>query len=587
MLIKTSLSIPKLEKRALENEVEYITKSLLLLQEQIKIIGKSLKMQKELEIKLSKEKIENEIKTLALINKSSKEDIAKFLEKSKLAKQCSYELSSNNFNIKKAKKEDYFSFNNKNILNQWQKYEVLADNKKDYRAKLYYFYNYKIKDILLSIACSSRELNPGHMPFEMSLKKHIHTDLIIDSNLFTTKTAFVWINPALDKNDDSPLYEKDEAERKNKYNISMLSNTRDIPIGNLSVKEVFEASKKKKPIVHKIEKKEVLTWIINLSNNPKRPFFIIHTIDKKEIENKNRAKVLFLLPESLIAIGISFILLLLLFRRILKNINTLTKTALLVNEGKKNIRSNVRGEDDIGILGKSFDSMLDLLEKSIETLDKKVQEKTKEISKSLEEKEILLKEIHHRVKNNLALTISFIELQEDEIEDEKVRKVLIDIQERIYTMELLHRKLYESTSLNKIPFKDYITDLINTISRTYDTKNKALVDIDMQNLELDIQAAMSCGLILNELITNAFKYAFKDNKNPKILIKFSKNKNELSIVVKDNGKGFSKSYEEVSKNSLGLKLVNTIVTHQLFGKLFYTYENGAKFIIEGRLKDKE
>ncbi|RXK13133.1 histidine kinase [Halarcobacter mediterraneus] len=584
MLIRTFLSVPKIEKRALDNEIEYITKSLMLLQEKIKIIGKSLKMQRELEIELSKTKIENEIKELALQKNISSDKVINFFKNSEFLKRCSYKLSSNDLNIKEIKKDDFFSFNNNKLLNKWQKKEVYINSLKDYRVKPYYFFNYKIKNILLSIACSTRDLNPGHMPFEISLKEHIHVDLIIDSELSNTKTTFVWINPNLDKNDNSIFYEEDKEKRKEKYNVSMLSNIRNISTGNLTTKEVFEVSKSNKPISHKLNLKDVLTWIINLSGNPKRPFFIIYTIDKQEIEKKNKAKLLFLLPESLIAIGISFILLILLFRRILKNIDTLTKTALLVNQGKKNIRSSVRGDDDIGVLGKSFDSMLDFFENSIETLDKKVEEKTKEISKSLEEKEILLKEIHHRVKNNLALTISLIELQEEDVDDKRVKKVLVDIKERIYTMELLHRKLYESTNLNDIPFRKYVIDLVKTISRSYDIENRVLIDIKVDDIDLNIETAMPYGIILNELVTNAFKYGFKGQENEKLKIRLTKEENILNLVVKDNGKGLDKEFSQVSETTLGLKLINTIVSHQLFGTVSYQYKNGAEFIITGKIK---
>ena len=579
MLIRTSLSIPKIEKQALSNEIEYISKSLLLLQEQLKIIGKSLKMQRKLETELLKLKIEKEIKTL-----DRESDILGSLDKSGIFEYCSCKLSSDDLNIKKIKKDDYFAFNDINILNRWQKYKVQGKNQKNHKGKTYYFYNYMIEDILLSAACSSKDLNPGHITFEKDLKKHIHSDLIIDSSLSDTKSAFVWINPDLDKNDQSVLHEKKEENRRDKYNVSMLSNIRDIPTGSLTVKEVLDASKKSDPVMHTIEGKEVLTWVINLINNQKKSFFIIYTIDKKSLENKNKAKLLFLLPESLIAIGISFILLFVLLRRILKNIDTLTKTAMLVNEGKKHVRSKVKGDDDIGVLGKSFDSMLDLFENSIETLDKKVEEKTKEISKSLEEKEILLKEVHHRVKNNLSLTISLIELQEEEINDEKTKKVLVDIQERIYTMELLHRKLYESENLNEIPFKTYVVDLIEAIAKTYDTQKKVDLDIEMEPMNLNIETAMPYGLILNELATNAFKYAFGDQKEFRLYINISVlASGEIKIVIQDNGKGLKKDFSKICNETLGLKLINMIVTFQLDGSIDYEYDNGAKFTIQGKI----
>ncbi|WP_330848607.1 sensor histidine kinase [Aliarcobacter butzleri] len=270
----------------------------------------------------------------------------------------------------------------------------------------------------------------------------------------------------------------------------------------------------------------------------------------------------------------------------INNINTLTKTAIKVNKGEKNIRSNVKGDDDIGILGESFDSMLDIFENNIKILDEKVEEKTKEITKSLEEKEILLKEIHHRVKNNLALTISLIELQEEEIEDEKTKKVLVDIQERIYTMELLHRKLYESTNLNKIPFKSYTLDLIKTISKTYDKDEKVKIETSIENIDLNIETAMPYGIILNELITNCFKYAFKNQDEPKLEITISKKNNEeISLILKDNGKGLSKDFSKLCNETLGLRLINMIVNFQLMGKVIYEFDNGAKFTILGKIKE--
>ena len=302
------------------------------------------------------------------------------------------------------------------------------------------------------------------------------------------------------------------------------------------------------------------------------------------MENNNKLESFFLL-ETAIALGISFILIFFLFRRVLKNIDTLTKTAIQANLGVKNIRSHVKGDDDIGILGKSFDSMLDFFENSIKTLDEKVEEKTKEISKSLEEKEILLKEIYHRVKNNLALTISLLELQEEEIQDKKTKKVLIDIQERIYTMELLHRKLYQSPNLNKISLKNYVIDLIETISKTYDKQKKVNIFFEIENIELDIETAMPYGLILNELVTNAFKYAFKNQDNPKLEIIISKQKDEkILLIVKDSGKGLKEEFSKMCNETLGLRLINMIVKHQLMGNISYEYENGAKFIILGKIK---
>ncbi|MGB3750993.1 MAG: sensor histidine kinase [Arcobacteraceae bacterium] len=253
----------------------------------------------------------------------------------------------------------------------------------------------------------------------------------------------------------------------------------------------------------------------------------------------HKIKVMFLSPETFLAILINFILIFFICKKILKN---------------------------------------------MKVLDIKVSQKTEQLEKSLLEKEILLKEIHHRVKNNLTLTISLLELQEEEITDEKTKKVLVDIQERIYTMELLHRKLYESTDLNQISFKNYVHDLTDTIAKSYDCENKVVMDIKMQEIYLSIETAMSYGLLLNELITNAFKYAFKDNKNPIFEIRVTQNEEDIILIVKDNGEGLQKNFDEICNDTLGLKLINMIVRYQLFGTIDYEYEKGAKFTITAPLK---
>lgn len=273
---------------------------------------------------------------------------------------------------------------------------------------------------------------------------------------------------------------------------------------------------------------------LNISRNNKNLFLKL-SIEKDEIENKNSISILilFLLPETLVAIFLSISLLFIIFKRMLNNIELLNK----------------------------------------------------QLSKSLEEKEILLKEVHHRVKNNLALTISLIELQEEEIKDIKTKKTLNEIQERIFTMELLHRKLYESEDLNKISFKDYIEDLINSIKISYDKGDEILINPQIEDIFLTIENAMPYGLILNELITNAFKYAFLDVFNPNIYIKITKTNNILTLIIKDNGKGLKKDYKSLFDKTLGLKLVNNIVKLQLQGEITYSFENGAKFLIEGKIKE--
>ncbi|WP_419782523.1 histidine kinase dimerization/phosphoacceptor domain -containing protein [Malaciobacter marinus] len=574
-IFRAILILPKIQDKNKKEVIDYVSKTLQLTKVQFQVTGKSLQMQTDLEVKLNKEKIKNELEkinssTILLEDKK----ILDFLDKNKIISRCSYRLININS-----------SYNSIKILNKWIE-KSINEQSKSFRNKTVYIYNYKIKnqDKIVSLTCSKQDLNPNHWSFEKNLKEYIDTKLLYDASLSSSKTALFWLNPSIVKNNKQVLYTKKDKEKKSRYTLSLLSNVKNIPTGSLSLEQILN-SKENIPIEHEINNTKVLTWIIKLNTNIKenRYFLLAHTIDKEDIDKKNNVGITFLLTETLIAVGLSFFIILLFIKRILKNIEKVTKTAIQVNQGKKNIRCNVKDEDDIGILGQAFDSMLDFFENSIKTLDKKVEEKTKEITKSLEEKELLLKEIHHRVKNNLALTIGLIELQEEEVKDEKTKKVLIDIQERIFTMELLHRKLYESSNINDIFFDEYVIDLIEVISSSYDIEKKVKTNIVVNKIKLNIEKAMPCGLVLNELITNSYKYAFNNNDNAKLDITINKKSSDLVIIVKDNGCGLKKDFDEICDDTLGLKLVFSIVKYQLFGQVKYEYDNGAKFIIKIQL----
>lgn len=176
-----------------------------------------------------------------------------------------------------------------------------------------------------------------------------------------------------------------------------------------------------------------------------------------------------------------------------------------------------------------------------------------------------------------------IELQQEEVKDEKTKKVLIDIQERVFTMELLHRKLYESSNIDKIFLDEYIYDLVQIISNSYDINKKVESILKIEKIELNITKAMPCGLIINELVTNSYKYAFKTLKQPKLEVNIYRKNSELIIIIKDNGKGLKKDFYDIYNDTLGLKLVSSIVKYQLFGTIDYKYENGAKFIIKTKI----
>jgi PAS domain S-box-containing protein len=190
----------------------------------------------------------------------------------------------------------------------------------------------------------------------------------------------------------------------------------------------------------------------------------------------------------------------------------------------------------------------------------------KKIKDSLHEKEILLAEIHHRVKNNLAVVSSLLQLQSYNVDDEKVRAALQESTNRIQSIALVHEKLYTSETFSNIPMKAYITDLVDQISQSYEVSTPIRVHIDVEQVELDITRSVPCGLILNELISNAYKHAFRGREEGDIWIKFVKEEGAYELCIKDNGRGLLDDFNHDSPHTLGIHLVK-MLTEQLGGEL--------------------
>jgi len=247
----------------------------------------------------------------------------------------------------------------------------------------------------------------------------------------------------------------------------------------------------------------------------------------------------------------------------------------------------------IGFVG--FDSVLDykkykdeeiqLLKLFAQTiLDiRKREKKEEELLNSLEEKSILMKEIHHRVKNNLQLVSSLIFLQSFYIEDIKVKKALKDTENRIKSMAMLHEKIYRAEEINKINFKDYIESIIEELQKHNSFSKKIKFYADIQDIDINIDESINCGLIINELITNSIQHGFTNKDKGEIGLKIFEENKEVSIVIYDNGGGFKKRYEEVKEESLGLIIVESL-TKQLGGSIQKENYNGTKFIIKFKKK---
>ena len=573
--------VPKMQKEQYAQTKKRIEQMIAVTKEQVKVAGKAIGIQADLEKSETKYMLQVQISKIKE-QSFSYENAKELIKNSKIVNHCSYIIKSSNESFNNIDNPLFLKQLKNPILDEWEKHELDMKDKSLSRKTNYWSYTTKFNqdNTIVSIFCREYDLNKNHSSFEEGIKTNVQKTFALTHKFHKGKTYLMWINPNYQQEDDRPLYEEDKKKRKEKYSISNMSDVQNIFTGDLSAKQIYEA-KDKEPLTHKLNNKKALTWIEDLSDNEgSYIFLLVTTIYDEDLNTHVDSTFWKILPASLTALFLSIVAGFFLFKRLFKGINILSDTAKEVNKGNKNIRSKVKGNDDIGHLGIVFDSMLDSLQQNIKTLDSKVENKTKELQNSLEEKEVLLKEIHHRVKNNLAMTIGLIKLQEVEIEDENTKKILNNIQERIYTMELLHRKLYESSKLNEISFKEYVTNLVYDIETTYNYDKRIDVNIDIKDIYLNIETAMPCGLIINEVITNAFKYAFKNNDNPKLLIKMEKTDNTYTLIIKDNGEGINKNIDIYNSDSLGLKLINTISKLQLQGKLIYSYENGAKFLIE-------
>jgi two-component sensor histidine kinase/PAS domain-containing protein len=201
------------------------------------------------------------------------------------------------------------------------------------------------------------------------------------------------------------------------------------------------------------------------------------------------------------------------------------------------------------------------------------------LKESVEEKQSLLGEIHHRVKNNLALVSGLVELQGSKITDVSMKTHLTEIQHRIAAMSLIHEKLYKSSNFSKIDLKDYLHDLILSLSSFFNKGGKIDVKFDLDQVFVTNKKAIPIALIVNELITNAFKYAFGEKLTGSINVKLKSNGDDIELSISDSGNGIDKDFNISKSNSLGFKLIN-IFTKQLKGSFEYFSNPGLTICIK-------
>ncbi len=200
-----------------------------------------------------------------------------------------------------------------------------------------------------------------------------------------------------------------------------------------------------------------------------------------------------------------------------------------------------------------------------------------DLKSALLEKESLLKEIHHRVKNNMQIAASLMFLQAQSVENTEALRVLQDSQERIKSMGLVHELLYRSGNFSKVPFSEYIEALVQSLQGSYTDYNQRDISflVEAEGIALPVNTAVPCGLIMNELITNSFKYAFPDNRSGKIYVHFVREDDLYILTMRDNGIGLPVDYNWQSAKSLGLNLVRNLAG-QLDAEVRFENDNGLK-----------
>jgi PAS domain S-box-containing protein len=203
-----------------------------------------------------------------------------------------------------------------------------------------------------------------------------------------------------------------------------------------------------------------------------------------------------------------------------------------------------------------------------------------QIKASLTEKEVLLKEIHHRVKNNLQVIISLLNLQANTISNEEIKEIFEESQDRIKAMAIIHEKLYQSKNFDELDFAGYIRNLADYLLHSYNIQGKnVIVDTETENIPIEIDIAVPLGLIINELVTNAFKYAFKKSTHGRILIRLNLvETSKVLLEVIDNGGGIPEAIDFRNTSSLGLQLVCSLVL-QVEGTIELIREDGSRFQI--------
>ena len=278
--------------------------------------------------------------------------------------------------------------------------------------------------------------------------------------------------------------------------------------------------------------------------------------------------------------GLSYLLALKLQRIISEPILKLAKvTEQISAEADFSMRVKKKGSDELGILYDGFNTMMEQLH-----LREKERDRTaEEIRASLHEKEVMLREIHHRVKNNLQVISSLLSLQSNYIQDEDAMAMFVDCQNRVRSMAMVHERLYQTPDITHINISEYTESLVNALMSSHQVeKNSVTLNLDIdKEIHLSIEQAVPCGLVIHEIISNALKHAFRDHEDAKIDISlYQLSKEKYHLHISDNGIGIPVDIDFGNSKSLGLRLISILVENQLKGTLDLDRTTGTSFQIK-------
>ena len=223
-----------------------------------------------------------------------------------------------------------------------------------------------------------------------------------------------------------------------------------------------------------------------------------------------------------------------------------------------------------------FSRTINKKDEALVMVNEALESQNKEIFSQHQYQQILLKEIHHRVKNNLQIISSLLSLQSNAIEDNDVSQVLDESRRRIEAIALIHQKLYQGDKIDRVDFKSYLMEIM----RSQQKVNPDLkCEITAKEVAFKLDIAIPLGLIISEMIVNSVKHAFKEIENPELKVVLKKNKQTIELIIQDNGIGLPENFSLEQPISLGTEIIQALTT-QIEAKIKYENDNGAKFTIE-------